>query len=108
MTTVAPTLTTASTTTTTSYAQVVAAATAASPRVYLRVQNLDATDSLLLAKGATSSEVVIAKIAPGATFELKTFEGINPVPQDKISIKSTANTPSYSSTVGVISKYNLV
>lgn len=106
-----PTISNTTAATTTSYAQVLAAATAAEPRIYLAVENTDATDSLILAAGASGSEVAIAKIAPGVTKVFTPIEfaklGFNTVPQGRIAVKSSANTPTYNQSSATTAKIHL-
>lgn len=97
--------------TTTSYAQLEAAASADKPRIHLEVENTNDTDSLILAVGASGSEVAIATIAPGKskTISLLTCDklGFNLVPQGRLAIKSSANTPTYNSTTVATPKITL-
>lgn len=111
MTIITPTISNTTAATTTSYAQLEAAATAANPRIYLSVENTDATDNLILAVGAAASEVAIATIAPGATkvFTPITFAklGFNTVPQGRLAIKASANTPTYNKSTAAATATNL-
>ena len=99
-----PTVTLSTAATTTSYAQIIAAAVADTPRVYLRVENLDGTNNLILAQGEASSEVAIATILPGEVQEFKIEGKLNLVPQGRIAVKSSASTPAYAHRSAVLRK----
>lgn len=103
-----PEMTNTSSTTTTSYAQLEAAASGAKPRVYLRVENTDDTDNIVIGEGAAASEVAIATVLPGKVMEWKLDGGLNLVPQGRLALKSSANTPAFQARTGKIGKHTVL
>jgi hypothetical protein len=76
-------------------------------RVYLRIENNHATQTVEVNLGAAAAEKPIALLAAGEVLEMIADKYINRVPQERISLKGSAAATVYGARTGIVSKSSL-
>lgn len=87
----------------TSLVELEPAVAAKKSRVYLRIENNHATQTVELNLGPTGQEKPIALLAAGEVFEAKADKFANYVPQERISLRGSAAATVYGARIGIIS-----